>query len=159
VSAKDKATSKENKITIKANSGLSDAEIDRMVKDAAAHAEEDRKQLEVVQARNHLDALLHSVKKSLGEYGDKIGADEKGKIEAELKDAEELLKQQDAGKDALEAKAQALMTASQKLGEAMYAKTQADAQGAAGDAGAASGGKQGDEKVVDAEFTEVKDKK
>ena len=159
VSAKDKATSKENKITIKANSGLSDAEIDRMVKDAASHAEEDRKQLEIVQARNHLDALVHSVKKSLVEYGDKIGGDEKGKIESALKDAEELLKQTDAGKDALEAKAQALMTASQKLGEAMYAKTQADAQGAPGDAGAASGGKESDEKVVDAEFTEVKDKK
>jgi molecular chaperone DnaK len=160
VSAKDKATGKENKITIKASSGLSEAEIERMVKDAESHAEEDRKQLEIVQARNHLDALVHSVKKSLGEYGEKIGGDEKGKIEAALKDAEDLLKQQDAGKDALEAKAQALMTASQKLGEAMYAKSQAEAQAAnAGDSGAAGGGKDGDEKVVDAEFTEVKDKK
>jgi molecular chaperone DnaK len=160
VSAKDKATGKENKITIKASSGLSEAEIERMVKDAESHAEEDRKQLEIVQARNHLDALVHSVKKSLGEYGEKIGGDEKGKIEAALKDAEDLLKQQDAGKDALEAKAQALMTASQKLGEAMYAKSQAEAQAAnAGDAGASGGGKDGDEKVVDAEFTEVKDKK
>jgi molecular chaperone DnaK len=130
-----------------------------MVKDAAAHAEEDRKQLEIVQARNHLDALVHSVKKSLLEYGDKIAGDEKGKIESALKEAEELLKQTDAGKDALEAKAQALMTASQKLGEAMYAKTQADAQGAPGEGGAAGGGKESDEKVVDAEFTEVKDKK
>ena len=87
-------------------------------------------------------------------------SDEKGKIEAALKDAEEILKQQDAGKDALEAKAQALMTASQKLGEAMYAKSQAEAQTAnAGEAGAAGGGKESDEKVVDAEFTEVKDKK
>src|SRR5271154_1653603 len=152
VSAKDKATSKENKITIKANSGLSEAEIQQMVKDAASHAEEDRKQLEIVQARNHLDALVHSVKKSLAEYGDKIGGDEKGKIESALKDAEELLKQTDASKDALEAKAQALMTASQKLGEAMYAKTQADAQGAAGDAGATSGAKNGDERVAAAEF-------
>jgi molecular chaperone DnaK len=160
VSAKDKATGKENKITIKASSGLSEAEIERMVKDAESHAEEDRKQLEIVQARNQLDALVHSVKKSLGEYGDKIGGDEKGKIETALKDAEELLKQQDAGKDALEAKAQALMTASQKLGEAMYAKAQAETQAAnAGSAGAAGGGKEGDEKVVDAEFTEVKDKK
>ena len=129
VRRKDKATAKENKITIKANSGLSDAEIDRMVKDAEAHAEEDRKQLEIVQARNQLDALVHSVKKSLAEYGDKIDADEKDKIEAALKDAEELLKQTDASKDAMEAKAQALMTASQKLGETMYAKTQADAAG------------------------------
>ena len=159
VSAKDKATGKENKITIKANSGLSDAEIERMVKDAESHAEEDRKQIEVVQARNQLDALLHSVKKSLGEYGDKISADEKGKIETALKEAEELLKQNDASKDALEAKAQSLMTASQKLGEAMYAKAQAETQGAAGGSGAESGSKEGDEKVVDAEFTEVKDKK
>jgi molecular chaperone DnaK len=159
VSAKDKATGKENKITIKANSGLSESEIERMVKDAESHAEEDRKQIEVVQARNQLDALLHSVKKSLGDYGEKIGADEKGKIETALKEAEELLKQNDAGKDALEAKTQALMTASQKLGEAMYAKAQADTQSAAGGSGAASGSKEGDEKVVDAEFTEVKDKK
>jgi molecular chaperone DnaK len=160
VSAKDKATGKENKITIKASSGLSEGEIERMVKDAESHAEEDRRQLEIVQARNHLDALVHSVKKSLGEYGDKIDGEEKGKIETALKDAEELLKQQDAGKDALEAKAEALMKASQKLGEAMYAKTQAEAQAAnAGESGAAGGGKDGDEKVVDAEFTEVKDKK
>jgi molecular chaperone DnaK len=161
VNAKDKATGKENKITIKASSGLSEAEIESMVKDAESHAEEDRKQLEVVQARNHLDALVHSVKKSLGEYGEKIGADEKAKIEGALKDAEELLKEKDAGKDALEAKAQALMTASQKLGEAMYAKAQAETQ-AAGQPGASAGpagAKEGDEKVVDAEFTEVKDGK
>jgi molecular chaperone DnaK len=159
VSAKDKATSKENKITIKANSGLSETEIERMVKDAASHAEEDRKQLEIVQARNHLDALVHSVRKSLAEYGDKVDADQKGKIETALKDAEELLKQNDAGKEALEAKAQALMTASQKLGEAMYAKSQADSQSAAGASDAGSGRNESDEKVVDAEFTEVKDKK
>src|SRR5499425_1515829 len=159
VSAKDKATGKENKITIKASSGLSEGEIQQMVKDAEEHAEEDKKLLEVVQARNHLDALVHSVKKSLGEYGDKVGADEKGKIEAALKDAEDLLKQKDASKDALDAKAQALMTASQKLGEAMYAKAQADAQpqGSGGDRGGSDKG--GEEKVVDAEFTEVKDKK
>src|SRR5204863_5667167 len=88
VNAKDKATSKENKITIKANSGLSDAEIQQMVKDAEAHAEDDRKQLETVQARNALDALVHSVKKSVAEYGDKIDAGEKTKIEAALKESE-----------------------------------------------------------------------
>src|SRR6185503_5647485 len=121
VSAKDKATGKENKITIKASSGLSEAEIERMVKDAESHAEEDRKLLETVQARNGLDAMVHSVRKSLGEYGDKVGADDKEKIEAALKDAEELLKNQQADKDALEAKSEALMKASQKLGEAMYA--------------------------------------
>jgi molecular chaperone DnaK len=162
VSAKDKATGKENKITIKASSGLNEAEIERMVKDAEAHAEEDKKLLEVVQARNNLDAMTHSVKKSLTEYGDKVDAEEKGKIEAALKEAEDLLKEKDAGKDALEAKAQALMTASQKLGEAMYAKTQADAEAAGAGAGGPDGGGakgQNEEKVVDAEFTEVKDKK
>src|SRR4029078_11041971 len=139
-----KATGKENKITIKASSGLSEAEIERMVKDAESHAEEDKRLLEVVQARNHLDALVHSVKKSLGEYGDKVGADEKGKIEAALKDAEELLKQKDADKDALEAKGQALATAAQKLGEVMYAQSQQGqgGDGAAGPGGAAPGGQQ-----------------
>jgi molecular chaperone DnaK len=163
VSAKDKATGKENKITIKASSGLSEAEIERMVKDAESHAEEDRKLLETVQARNGLDAMVHSVRKSLGEYGDKVGADDKEKIEAALKDAEELLKNQQADKDALEAKSEALMKASQKLGEAMYAQSQAEAQaagGAGGQGGDGSGAKQPeDEKVVDAEFTEVKEKK
>jgi molecular chaperone DnaK len=170
VSAKDKATGKENKITIKANSGLSEDEIQRMVKDAEAHAEDDRKLMETVQARNSLDALVHSVKKSVTEYGDKIDADEKGKIEAAVKDAEELLKQKEASKDALTAKAEELAKASQKLGELMYAQAQA----AAGEAGAGAGGGnsggnaaggrggqggQSDEKVVDAEFTEVKSEK
>src|SRR5574337_623403 len=108
VSAKDKATGKENKITIKANSGLSEDEIQRMVKDAEAHADEDRRLMEVVQARNGLDALVHSVKKSLGEYGDKVDAGQKSAIESALKDAEELLKDKDATKEALEAKAEAL---------------------------------------------------
>jgi molecular chaperone DnaK len=163
VNAKDKATGKENKITIKASSGLSETEIQKMVKDAEEHAEDDRKMLETVQARNHLDALVHSVQKSVTEYGDKVGADEKGKIEAALKDAEELLKDKDASKDAMEAKAQALMTASQKLGEAMYAQSQAEAQAGANPQGgsdkAGGAGEGGEEKVVDAEFTEVKDKK
>src|SRR5438132_9396109 len=163
VNAKDKATGKENKITIKASSGLSETEIQKMVKDAEEHAEDDRKMLETVQARNHLDALVHSVQKSVTEYGDKIGGDEKGKIEGALKEAEELLKDKDASKDAMEAKAQALMTASQKLGEAMYAQSQAEAQAGAnpqGGSGKTHGaGESGEEKVVDAEFTEVKDKK
>src|SRR5881397_932856 len=110
VNARDKATGKENKITIKASSGLSEAEIQQMVKDAEAHAEEDKKQLEIVQARNHLDALVHSVRKSLGEYGEKVGVEEKGKIEAALKNADDVLKQKDASKEVLEEKAQALMT-------------------------------------------------
>ena len=130
VSARDKATGKENKITIKANSGLSEDEIQKMVKDAEAHAEDDRKLMETVQARNSLDALVHSVNKSLSEYGDKIGADEKGKIEAAVKDAEELLKQKDVAKDKLEAKAEELGKAAQKLGELMYAQAQAASGGA-----------------------------
>ncbi len=166
VSARDKATGKENKITIKANSGLSEDEIQRMVKDAESHAAEDRKLMETVQARNQLDGLVHSVQKSLAEYGDKVG-DEKGKIEAALKGAEELLKQKDASKEALEAKAEELGKAAQKLGEAMYAQQQGAAAGAAGGAGAGAGAQGGahtggaaqDEKVVDAEFTEVKSDK
>ncbi len=162
VSAKDKATGKESTIKIKASSGLSEAEIQSMVKDAEAHADDDRKQLEVVQARNALDALVHSVKKSVADYGDKVDADEKGKIEGALKEAEELLKQKDAAKDALEAKAESLAKAAQKLGEIMYAQAQQHAQAAGGDGG--GGVKVGDEgkkeeKVVDAEFTEVKDGK
>src|SRR4030081_2529326 len=106
VSAKDKATGKENKITIKANSGLNESEIQRMVKDAEAHAAEDKKQLEVVTSRNQLDSLLHSVQKSLKEYGDKVSADEKAKIEAALKDAEEAMKSDN--KESIDSKAQAL---------------------------------------------------
>src|SRR4051812_25998953 len=126
VHAKDKATSKENKITIKANSGLSEDEIQRMVKDAEAHAEEDRKLMEVVNARNQLEALTHSVKKSLKDYGDKIEAAEKEKIEAAIKDAEGVLKSEN--KADIDAKAQALAQAAQKLGEKMYAEEQAKAQ-------------------------------
>jgi len=160
VSAKDKATGKENKITIKANSGLSEDEINRMVQDAAAHAEEDKKAHELVDARNQLDGLVHSVKKALSEHGDKIEAAEKESIETAIKDAEEAIKTGD--KATLEAKSEALAQVSQKLGEKIYADAQAaaGAAGAAG-AGAAPGGeaKKDDGDVVDAEFTEVKDKK
>src|ERR1051326_9131777 len=117
VSAKDKATGKENKIKIQASSGLNEAEIQRMVKDAEAHAEEDRKTLELVNARNQLEALTHSVKKSLGDYGDKLEAGEKEKIEAAVKDAEGALKSED--KPEIEAKQQALAQAAQKLGGKM----------------------------------------
>jgi molecular chaperone DnaK len=160
VSAKDKATGKENKITIKANSGLSEDEIQRMVKDAETHAEEDRKLLEVVQARNGLDALVHSVKKSLGEYGEKVGGEERSRIESALNDAETTLKDKEASKEALQAKSEALMSASQKLGEAMYAQGQGQPGGEGAAQGGAGGGeKGGEEKVVDAEYTEVKDRK
>ena len=156
VNAKDKATGKENKITIKASSGLSEDEIQRMVKDAEANAEEDKKILELVNARNGLEAMVHSVKKSLGEYGDKLDGNEKTKIESAIKDAEDALKSND--KSAIETKNQALMEASQKLGEKMYADAQA-AQATAGSAGAApddSANKAKDDNVVDAEFEEVK---
>jgi molecular chaperone DnaK len=127
-----------------------------MVKDAEANAAEDRKQMEVVTARNQLDSLVHSVRKSLKDYGDKLGADEKSKIEAALKDAEEAMKSDDKAR--IDAKAQALAQAAQKLGEKMYAEAQ-QKQGAT--AGEEPGkGKPADEgNVVDAEFTEVKDRK
>ncbi len=161
VSAKDKATGKENKIKIQASSGLTEEEIKRMVQDAEAHAEEDKKAMELVTARNQCDALVHSVKKSLAEYGDKIGADEKAKIETALKEAEEALKSDD--KAQIDAKSQALATASHKLAEQMYAKEQATQQAAGGsggpDAQAGAGAKKDDGNVVDAEYEEVKDKK
>jgi molecular chaperone DnaK len=163
VSAKDKATGKENKITIKANSGLSEDEIQRMVKDAETHAAEDKEKLALVNARNQADSLLHQVKKSLAELGDKVGADEKSKIEAAAKELEETIKGDDKGR--IEAKTEALAKAAQKLGERMYAEAQGAAAGAEAGAqpgaqGAAAGeSKKADENVVDAEFTEVKDKK
>jgi molecular chaperone DnaK len=156
VSAKDKATGKENKIKIQASSGLSEEEIQRMVKDAEANAEEDKKLRELVDTRNQCDAMIHSVKKSLTEYGDKIGADDKGKIEAALKDAEEAIKGDD--KDAIEAKTQALAQAAQKLGEEMQKAQQAPGAAPDGDT-KTDAGKKDDGNVVDAEFEEVKDGK
>ena len=156
VSAKDKATNKEANITIKASSGLSEEEIQRMVNDAEANAEDDRKAVELVTARNQLDALIHSTNKSMKEYGEQLSADEKSAIEAAVKEAEEVVKGDD--KEAIEAKAEALATAAQKLGEKMYAAEQAKSQGAEGGAAQAEPAKH-DDNVVDAEFTEVKDKK
>jgi len=158
VSAKDKATGKENKIKIQASSGLTEDEIKRMVKDAEAHAEEDRKARELVDARNQCDHMLHSVRKSLKEYGDKVAADEKAKIEAALKDAEQALKSDD--KAEIEAKTQALAQAAHKLAEQMYKEQQAGAQGQPGaEAKAGAGRKEEESNVVDAEYEEVKDKK
>src|SRR5882762_6213058 len=156
VSAKDKATGKENKIKIQANSGLNEEEIQRMVKDAEAHAEEDKKAMELVTARNQCDALVHAVKKSLTEYGDKLPADEKSKIEAALKDAEAALKEDD--KDAIDAKSKALATAAHKLAEQMYAQEQAQGGGAQPQP-ESGGAKPEDGNVVDAEYEEVKDQK
>ncbi|MCQ9373995.1 molecular chaperone DnaK [Methyloversatilis sp. XJ19-13] len=154
VGAKDKATGKENKITIKANSGLSEDEIQKMVKDAELHAEDDRRARELADTRNQADALVHSTRKALTEHGDKVDAGEKDAIEAAIKETEEAIRSGD--KEAIEAKSAALSTAAQKLGEAMYAQQQA----AAGEAGSAPGGSGKDDgDVVDAEYTEVNDKK
>ncbi|SFI35202.1 molecular chaperone DnaK [Nitrosomonas sp. Nm34] len=156
VSAKDKATGKENKIKIQASSGLAEDEIKRMVKDAEAHAEEDKKALELVNSRNQCDAMIHSVRKSLTEYGDKLTADEKSKIEAALKEAEEALKSND--KDVIDKKTQELTEASQKLAEKIYSQTQST-QSSAESASAKKEEKPVEGEVVDAEFEEVKDKK
>ncbi|QQX83837.1 molecular chaperone DnaK [Cupriavidus necator] len=164
VGAKDKATGKENRITIKANSGLSEDEIQRMVKDAEANAEEDKKARELADARNQADALIHSTKKALTEYGDKLEGGEKEKIEAAIKELEDAARGGD--KAEIDAKVNALSEVSQKLGEKVYADMQAKAgegaaPGAAG-AGAAGGQQQAqpqDDNVVDAEFKEVNDKK
>ena len=168
VSAKDKATGKENKIKIQASSGLSEEEIQRMVKDAEAHAEEDKKARELVDARNQCDHMVHSVRKSLKDHGDKVSGDEKSKIEAALKEAEEAMKSDDKAK--IEAATQALAESAHKLAEQMYAQEQAkqggeqasSAQSAgAGASGSGSSGRQqqDDSNVVDAEYEEVKDKK
>jgi molecular chaperone DnaK len=163
VGAKDKATGKENKITIKANSGLTEEEIQKMVRDAEANAEEDKRLKEVAEAHNQGDALVHSTRKALTEHGDKLDAAEKTAIEAAIKELEEALKSND--KALIEAKSTALSTAAQKLGEKMYADMQAqqaagDAAGAAAGAQASGGGsnKPADDDVVDADFKEVKDK-
>ena len=156
VSAKDKATGKENKITIQASSGLSESEIEQMVRDAEAHAEEDKKAAELVQARNHADGMIHTTKKSLADYGDKIDAAEKEKIEAAIKAVEEAIQGDD--KEKIEATTQELMAASQKIGEMMYADAQKE-QGAAGGAEQAAAGEPAKDDVIDAEYSEVKDKK
>ena len=158
VSAKDKATGKENKITIKANSGLADSEIEAMIKDAETHAEDDRKAREVVDARNECDALVHGVRKSLAEHGEKLDADEKAKIEQALTDAEAAIQSND--KEEIQAKSQELAAVSQKLAEQMNAQEQQAAQGSP-ESGASSGGQaaEDDGNVVDAEFEEVKDNK
>jgi molecular chaperone DnaK len=159
VSAKDKATGKENKIVIKSSSGLDEKEIDRMIKDAEAHAEEDRKMHELVDARNRGDGMVHSVRKSLKEMGDKVDAGDKEKIEKAIVDLEAVLKGDD--KTEIESRTQALAEASHKLAEQMYAQAGAAAETAGateagGDAGTAG---TANDNVVDAEFEEVKEKK
>ncbi len=155
VSAKDKATNKENKIVIKSSSGLSDDEIDKMVSDAEEHAEEDRKARELVDARNQGDAMAHSVSKSIKEMGDKLSEDEKSKIEAALKELEESMKGDDT--DAIKTKTQAVAEASHRLAEEMYKQASTEQGETAESETAGEGARSEDENVVDAEFEEVKD--
>ena len=167
VSAKDKATGKEQQIRIQASGGLSDADIDRMVNEAESHAEEDKVRRDLVEAKNQGEGLLHSTERSLKEFGDKVGDDDKAAIEAASAELKTALEAEDANADDIKAKTEALQQVAMKLGEAMYKASQAEGAeqpgGAApgGDAGAA-GGPGGDDTVVDADFEEVdpdKDKK
>ncbi|KAA6185154.1 molecular chaperone DnaK [Thiohalocapsa marina] len=165
VSAKDKATGKEQSIVIKASSGLSDDEIDRMVKDAEAHADEDRKFHELVAARNQADSLIHATRKSVEQLGeDKLEAGEKDAIESAIKDLEEAMKGED--KDRIESLSKTLGEASAKMAERLYSQGQqgggdapGGAAGGAGAGGAGAGSSSGADDVVDAEFEEVKDDK
>jgi molecular chaperone DnaK len=155
VSAKDKATGKEQQIRIQASGGLSESDIEKMVKDAEAHAEEDKKRKAAVEAKNHAEALVHSTEKALAEHGSKVGDAERTAIENAMADLKEALKGDDA--DAIQQKTNALAQASMKLGEAMYKAQQEGAQPGAQPGAGASGEKKED--VVDAEFTEVDDDK
>ena len=159
MSAKDKATGKEQSIVIKASSGLSDDEVDKMVKDAEAHADDDKKFQQLVGARNQADTMIHATRKSMEELGDKLEADEKSNIEAAIKDLEEALKTDEQVE--IEAKTKALTDASAKMAERLYAE-QAQQGGEAGAEASQAGAEQAsgaNDDVVDAEFEEVKENK
>ena len=158
VSAKDKATGKEQSIVIKASSGLSDEEVENMVKDAEAHAEEDRKMKELVEVRNSADNLIHASEKSLKDLGDQVDDSEKTAIETAITELKEAVAGDD--KALIETKTTALTEVAGKVAEKAYAKSQQQ-EGGAADAGAeqAAGGDAKDDEVVDAEFEEVKDDK
>jgi len=156
VSAKDKATNKEQQIRIQASGGLSDGEIDKMVKDAEANAVEDKKRKDLVEAKNHGESLVHSTQKSLGEHGDKVSAADKSTIESAIADLKSAMEGQDA--EAIKEKTNALAQAAMKLGEAIYkSQTQPGADGAGAESAGATGGQGGADDVVDADFTEVND--
>src|SRR5690606_5168535 len=159
VSAKDKATGKEQAIRIQASGGLSDADIEKMVQDAEAHAEEDKNRREAAEARNQAEALVHSTEKSLSEFGDKVAPAEKSAIETALQELKDVKDGEDVA--AIKAKTEALAQASMKLGEAMYKAQQGEGGDAGGPTGGPAGGPTGgpgaDEGVVDAEFEEVDD--
>ncbi len=154
VSAKDKATGKEQQIRIQASGGLSEKDIDQMVKDAAQFAEEDKKRKVLVEARNHADSLIYSTEKSLKEYGDKVSATEKTAIESAVKDLKEAMEKEDA--ELIKTKTESLTQAAMKLGEAIY-KAQQETAGGSSNTPPESGEEGGDGKVVDAEFEEIKD--
>ncbi len=154
VSAKDLATGKEQSIEIKASSGLSEEEIQRMVREAEAHAEEDRRQRELAEERNRLDGLVYSTEKSLKEFGDQLDAASRSDVESALGEAKEALKEDDAGR--IKAAFERLTQASHKLAEEMYKRTSASQAGAEAQAGGSEGSGGGDEGVVDADFEEVK---
>jgi len=154
VSAKDKATGKEQSIVIKASSGLSDDEVDRMIKDAEAHADEDRKVKELIEARNAAENMINATEKSIKDLGDQVDADEKAKVEAAIADLQEALKGED--KEAIEAKTAALTEAAGAIAQKAYAQN-AEQQGAESSEGAAQESASQDDEVVDAEFEEVKD--
>ena len=170
VSAKDKATGKEHQIQIKASGGLSEDDIEKMVKDAEANAESDKKKLEAIEARNNADSIVHSTEKSLKDHGDKVPKEDKDKIEKSLEELKKLLKDEKAETSALKEKTDALIQNSMKLGELMYKEAQekAEKEKKASDAGGKEKGDtktnktkkaKKDEKVVDADFEDVTDKK
>ncbi|HEY0354287.1 MAG TPA: Hsp70 family protein, partial [Enterovirga sp.] len=155
VQAKDKATGKEQAIRIQASGGLSESDIDRMVKDAESHAAEDKKRRELVEARNQGEALIHATEKSVKEHGDKVGEAEKSAIETATEALRTALAAEDV--EAIQARTNDLMQASMKLGEAMYAASQGEAAGGAANEPGSAGAKKDD--VVDADFQEVDEDK
>jgi molecular chaperone DnaK len=158
VAAKDKATNKEQNIRIQASGGLTEAEIQQMMRDAQEHASEDKKRRELVETRNRAEAAAHDIEKNLKEHGDKLGAADKSAIEASIAEVREALTGEDT--DVIKAKTDAMLQASMKMGEAMYKGMNPDGAAGAGEAGAsASGGGAADEGVVDADYEEVNDEK
>jgi len=155
VSAKDKATGKEQQVSIQASGGLDDADIEQMVKDAEAHAEEDKSRRDLVDAKNHAESLIHDTEKNVAEFGDKVPAEDKAAIETAIQDTKTILEDENADAEAIKAKTDALMQAAMKLGEAMYKDSQAEAAGAAPEGDADAGDAAPEENVVDADFEEV----
>jgi len=155
VSAKDKATGKEQQVSIQASGGLDDADIEQMVKDAEAHAEDDKTRRDLVDAKNHAESLVHDTEKNVAEFGDKVPAEDKAAIETAIQDTKTILEDESADAEAIKAKTDALMQAAMKLGEAMYKDSQAEAAGATPEGGADAGDAGTEENVVDADFEEV----